>query len=142
MQRFLLLCLAIAVISGKALAGERFTVVERAISDKIIHVAGQDDKFGNLVVFADPVYDAANRIQVGRDQGFCVRVVVGKAWECFWSMILKGGVITTEGPNVDHGDSVLAVTGGTGRYAGAKGTIKLHSRDAQDSAWDITYDLE
>lgn len=141
MRRILLMCLCLALLGGTAIARERFTVVERAVNEKTIHEAGMDDAFGNLVVFANPVYDAADRARVGRDQGVCIRTVVGQAFECFWTMILKDGEITTEGPNYDHGDSILVVTGGTGRYMGAKGIVKLHAHNAQQTAWEITYEL-
>jgi hypothetical protein len=70
-----------------------------------------------------------------------VRVVVGKSWECFWTLLLAEGQITVEGPFFDTGDSVMVVTGGTGKYAGAKGAMKLHSRDAKSTSYDFTYDL-
>jgi hypothetical protein len=35
----------------------------------------------------------------------------------------------------------MVVTGGTGKYAGAKGSMKLHARDAKGSSYDFTYDL-
>ncbi len=131
-----------SLLAGPAVAAERFVVVERAVSDTTIHVAGQGDRFGNLLVFANPIYDSTNRIRLGRDQGFCIRVVVGQGYECSWTLVLKGGQITSEGPNLDHGDSTMAVTGGTGRYVGARGILKLHPRDAQGSSWDFTYELE
>ena len=70
-----------------------------------------------------------------------MRVVVGKSWECFWTLLLKHGQITVEGPFLDDGDSVMAITGGTGKYAGAKGSLKLHARDAKGSSYDFLYDL-
>jgi hypothetical protein len=42
---------------------------------------------------------------------------------------------------MDEGDSLFTVTGGTGKYAGAKGSMKLHSRDAKSTSYDFTYDL-
>lgn len=131
-----------SLLASSAIAAERFVVVERAVSDTTIHVAGQDDRFGNLLVFNNPIYDSTNRTRVGRDQGFCIRVEIGRGWECFWTLLLKGGQITSEGPNLDHGDTTMAVTGGTGRYAGARGILKLHPRDAKASSWDFTYELE
>jgi hypothetical protein len=53
-----------------ALAGERLPLVERALSDTITHVGGKDDSVGNLLTFANPVFDAANKTQIGSDQGF------------------------------------------------------------------------
>jgi allene oxide cyclase len=50
--------------------------------------------------------------------------------------------ITVHGPFLDAGDSLLAVTGGTGAYAGAKGEMKLHARDAKGSEYDFVYSLK
>jgi hypothetical protein len=35
----------------------------------------------------------------------------------------------------------MVVTGGTGKYAGAKGDMKLHARDAKSTAYDFLYEL-
>jgi allene oxide cyclase len=121
------------------LAGERLQLVERAMTDTTIDLGAKGDSVGDLLTFANPVYDAANKTQLGSDQGYCVRVVAGKSWECFWTLILAGGQITIEGPFYDSGDSVMVVTGGTGKYAGAKGDMKLHARDAK--SYDLTYEL-
>jgi len=137
-----LLGAAFAFLAATAMAAERLVVVEHAVTDTTVSVGGPGDKLGNLLVFANPVYDSTNRARVGQDQGYCVRVAVGRSWECFWTLLLKGGQITSEGPYYDHGDSMLAVTGGTGRYAGAKGSLKLHARDAKGSAFDFIYELD
>jgi hypothetical protein len=55
--------------------------------------------------------------------------------------MLADGQITVEGPFLDAGDSTLAVTGGTGAYAGVHGEMQLHSRDAKGSEYDFTYKL-
>lgn len=123
------------------IAGERLQMVERAMTDTTIDLGAKGDSVGDLLTFANPVYDAANKTKLGSDQGYCVRVVVGKSWECFWTLMLAEGEITVEGPFFDTGDSVMVVTGGTGKYAGAKGAMKLHSRDAKSTAYDFTYEL-
>jgi Allene oxide cyclase len=133
---------AVLLLSTQAHAGQPLLVVERAVVEKTVHVAGPSDSLGNLLVFANPVYDAANRAQVGRDQGYCIRVAVGRSWECFWTLILKDGQITTEGPYYDRGDSIMAITGGTARYAGAKGTVRVHPRDPKSSSYDFRYELQ
>jgi allene oxide cyclase len=139
---FFLLGAIFALLSATATAAGRLAVIEHAITDTTVPVGGQGDKLGNLLVFSNPVYDSANRARVGRDQGYCVRVAVGRSWECFWTLILSGGEITSEGPYYDHGDSVMVITGGSGRYAGAKGSLKLHARDAKGSSYDFIYDLD
>jgi hypothetical protein len=64
---------------------------------------------------------------VGTDQGYCVRVVPGVSYECNYTTLLAGGNIAVEGPFYDAKDSVLAITGGTGRYRNARGTVQLHA---------------
>jgi allene oxide cyclase len=137
-----LLAGALALLAPLAAsAGERLQVVERALTDTTIDLGAKGDSVGDLLTFANPIYDAANKTKLGSDQGYCVRVVVGKSWECFWTLMLAEGQITVEGPFFDTGDSVMVVTGGTGKYAGAKGGMKLHSRDAKSTAYDFLYEL-
>jgi allene oxide cyclase len=124
-----------------ALGAERLQLVEHADTDTVVDLGAKGDSVGDLLTFANPVYDAANKTKVGTDQGYCVRVSAGKSWECFWTLVLKEGQITVEGPFYDSGDSVMVVTGGTGKYAGAKGEMKLHARDAKGSAYDFAYQL-
>ena len=124
-----------------ALAGQHFVIVERPVNEITTDVGPKGDSPGDSLTFANKVYDAANKVEVGSDHGFCVRVVTGKSWECLWTVTLKDGMITQEGPFMDEGDSLFAITGGTGKYAGAKGQMKLHPRDAKSTSYDFTYDL-
>jgi allene oxide cyclase len=124
-----------------AMAAEQISVVERPVNETTVHRSGDRDTVGDQLVFANKVYDAANKVEVGSDQGYCVRTVAGKSWECFWTLLLKAGQITVEGPFMDSGDSLLVVTGGTGKYAGARGSLKLHPRDATPTGYDFIYDL-
>ncbi len=137
------LCAALAafLLAPAAFAGQTLHVVEHALTDQTLDLGAKGDSRGDLLTFANPVFDSANRRRVGSDQGFCVRVVVGRSWECFWTLTLKAGQITVEGPFLDGGDSVLAVTGGTGAYAGARGSMKLHARDAAGTSFDFLYYL-
>jgi hypothetical protein len=133
---------AVAVLAAvPALAAEKIQLIEHADTDATLDLGAKGDSVGDLLTFANPVYDAANKTLVGSDQGYCVRVIAGKSWECFWTLRLKEGQITIEGPFYDAGDSVMAVTGGTGKYVGAKGSMKLHSRDAKGSSYDLVYEL-
>jgi hypothetical protein len=127
---------------GTASAKEVIAVVERADTDAVVDTGVKDDSPGDLLTFANPVFDAANKTQIGTDQGFCVRTVAGKAWECWWTISLAGGQITVQGPFLDKGDSVMAITGGTGKYVNARGQMKLHARDDKGKEYDFTYELE
>jgi hypothetical protein len=123
-----------AVNSGLRIgyANESMTVhvVEHAITDTVVNVGrSTGDALGNQLVFHNPVYDAADKNQVGHDNGNCVRTVLGKVWECYWTTFLAGGQITVEGPYYDNGtDSRLAITGGTDIYREAHGQMLLHAR--------------
>jgi len=116
-------------------------LVERAANDTVTDTGAEGDSVGDILTFANDIYDETNTTVVGHDNGWCMRTVVGVAWECFWTLTLSDGQITVAGPFLDAGDSVLAVTGGTGAYAGAGGSMALHARDAQGSAYDFVYDL-
>lgn len=139
MARLVGMTLALAALP--ALGGERIVVVERPVSETTVDLGAKGDSVGDLLVFANKVYDSGNKKLMGSDQGYCVRTIVAKSWECFWTLNLKGGQITVEGPFMDAGDSLLTVTGGTGKYAGAKGSMTLHPRDATPTGYDFTYDL-
>ena len=133
----------IAPSAGPAFADgmESMTLVERATTDAVIDLGATGDSAGDILTFANEVFDQLNEAKVGDDNGWCVRTVAGKAWECFWTLTLAAGQITVEGPFLDAGDSVLAVTGGTGIYADARGEMKLHARNAEGTEYDFIYNL-
>ena len=134
--------LLLIAASAHALAdGTTLKLVEHASTDTITDLGAKGDSAGDLLTFANPIYDEANAKQVGDDSGWCIRTAPGKAWECFWTLALADGQITVEGPFLDAGDSVLAITGGTGKFAGARGEMKLHARDAKGSEYDFVYSL-
>lgn len=131
----------LAAMPARAAQMEHLNLVERATSDSVIDNGDKGDSAGDLLTFANDIYDEADANKVGSDNGWCIRVVAGKSWECFWTLTLADGQITVEGPFLDAGDSVLAVTGGTGKYAGVRGEMALHARDAKGSAYDFKYTL-
>jgi allene oxide cyclase len=104
------------------------TVIEHATTDATTDTGAAGDSAGDVLTFANEVFDASDARKVGTDQGYCIRVVAGTSYECNWTTFLPGGQITVEGPFYDAKDSVLAITGGTGRYARARGAMELHSR--------------
>ena len=134
-------CAGGLILAANGASAATMTLVEHAATDAVTDTGAAGDSAGDILTFANELFDAGNANSLGSDNGWCVRTVVGKAWECFWTASLKDGQITVEGPFLDAGDSVLAVTGGTGAYAGAKGEMKLHARDAKGSEYDFTYNL-
>ena len=103
---------------------------EHAITDTVQEFHPPMMSLGDVLGFHNPVYNAANTRRIATDNGYCVRTVAtGKTeWECTWTTLLPGGQITVEGPYYDDGtDTTLAITGGTGRFAGADGSMLLHA---------------
>jgi hypothetical protein len=146
MRNFLTVIVAASLLSfyqPARAADKTLHVVERAKSDAInVHGGKAADNVGDILTFANPIYDAADKTLIGSDQGYCVRVMLGKAFECHWTLLLAKGQLTVDGPFLDAGDSVLAVTGGTGIYGATKGEMKLHARDAKGSEYDFVYMLK
>ncbi|MDC3952823.1 allene oxide cyclase family protein [Polyangium jinanense] len=105
-------------------------LVEHADNETVTHTdVAMMDSVGDILTFANPVFDKANANQVATDQGYCIRTEVGKSWECEWTMFLADGQISVAGPFFDTEESVLAITGGTGIYAQASGEMYLGFRD-------------
>jgi allene oxide cyclase len=143
MKRLLTATVAIGTIAGLAIAvtawakpkdepdhksGKTITVIEHATTDATTDTGASGDSAGDVLTFANEVFDGKDARKVGTDQGYCVRVVRGTSYECNFTTLLAGGNIVVEGPFYDAQDSVLAITGGTGRYRKARGTMDLHAR--------------
>lgn len=134
--------LASTVPAGPAGADETIALVERATTDAVTDLGAQGDSAGDILTFANEVYDKDNANKVGTDNGWCARTVAGKAWECIWTTTLAGGQITVEGPFYDTADSELAITGGTGTYAEASGSLALHARNDKGTEYDFVFKLK
>jgi allene oxide cyclase len=139
---------ATSAVAGRAMAsspghhrGATFTVVERALTDTTADTGPVGDSRGDVLAFANPIFDARNKRKIGTDNGSCIRTAVGKSYECTWTTSLPGGSIVVSGPFLDAGDSILAVTGGTGKYRRAGGQMRLHPRNAAGSAYDFKFSL-
>jgi allene oxide cyclase len=116
-------------------------VVERAASDAVTDTGATGDSVGDILTFANDVYDESNTDKIGSDNGYCVRTVVGTSWQCYWSLQLKEGQVMVQGPFLDAGDSTMAIIGGTSGYQGATGQMSLHARNAQGTEYEFTYEI-
>jgi allene oxide cyclase len=156
MRRTLILTSAVAVLasaltagalalgsgSGGIVAPVTVHVVEHPVTDQVIDVGAPGDSPGDQLPFANPIFDADNDTRVGSDQGNCVRASTTQGrWECMWTTFLPKGQVTVEGPFRDaFATTVLAVTGGTGKYANARGQMVLHLRS--DGNFDFVFRLQ
>ena len=121
--------------------GGTIHVIEHATTDAVTNGSPNADAAGNILTFANDVYDSADVHKVGSDQGYCVRTVVGASWECNWTTFLAGGQITVEGPFSDTGDTVVAITGGTGAYRNARGSMELKYHNPAGTEFDFVFNL-
>ena len=120
--------------------GGKLVVVERATTDAVTN-GEATDAAGNILTFANEVFDKTNTRKVGTDQGSCVRIVVGKTWECSFTTFLPAGQITAQGPFFDTGNSVFSVTGGTGAYRNVRGEMELRYRNPAGTEFDFVFHL-
>ena len=116
-----------------------FTVVEHAKTDTVVDIGPTGDSLGDVLAFANPIFNSGNTTRIGHDNGSCIRTAVGKAWECNWTTTLAGGSLVVEGPFYDAADSNLAIIGGTGAWATARGQMHLHARNAAGSSYDFVF---
>ena len=120
----------IGIAPAAAAGSMNINLVERATDEAVLDLGAKGDSAGDIFTYDNEIYDEANKVKVGSDNGFCIRTVPGKAWECSFSLTLAGGQIMNEGTFTDK-DSVWAVTGGTGKYMNARGEMHLHIRNKE-----------
>jgi len=137
-----LILLSATLVATPAAAAPRLQFVERASHETVLPRTPAADALGDLLVFSNPLYDAANRTAVGASRGYCVRVEVGQWWQCQWTLQLATGTLQVAGAYPDSGDSEFAIVGGTGRHLGARGVLKVHARDEAHSAYDFVIELQ
>jgi Dirigent-like protein len=107
----------------------QLTVIEHAVSDTVTNTGKKGDTAGDLLTWHNALYNDANKKVVGRDQGSCIRIdpKTGR-WDCYWTNILDGGQIMVQGPFYDSKNNKIAIVGGTGMYANARGAMQLKAR--------------
>jgi allene oxide cyclase len=125
--------LTFAVVNGGAgtsgSGGKTVHVIEHATTDATTDTGPAGDSAGDILTFANEVFDASDSTKVGSDQGYCIRISAPGSYECNWTTFLPRGQIVVEGPFFDTADSTLAITGGTGAYRNARGKMDLQSRN-------------
>jgi hypothetical protein len=96
---------------------------------------------GDQVLFKDTLLDGKGRV-VGHDGGFCVITKVEGATvedQCLATYVLPGGQVTTQGLDSPAPRKPFAITGGTGRYAQARGDGVLVENG--DGTGSLTFDI-
>ena len=91
----LLLCMVPIAVGGLIAAGpaaaapQELKMIEHAATDAVTDTGPAGDSAGDILTFANDVFDADDKNKIGTDQGICFRTVPGKSWECFWTLSLR-----------------------------------------------------
>ncbi|TBC01463.1 Allene oxide cyclase [Rhizobium ruizarguesonis] len=110
-------------IAAPASGASKLRLIEHSTTDAVTDLGAKGDSAGDLLTLSSEIFADDNKARVGSANGYSIRTVVGKAWECFWTVTLAKGQITTEGPYLDAGDSIMAINGGIGAYSTVRGEM-------------------
>lgn len=135
MTRFLTVLAALSVgllvAAGPAEAAKHKPKVKKfsayAVVDSATEVDNDPagDSQGDIITFTQALYtDATMTTQIGTDEVYCVRTIVGSSRVCTGIFHIKGGELMITGRESLDKHS-LAITGGTGKYRNARGEVVL-----------------
>ncbi|CAK9858705.1 unnamed protein product, partial [Sphagnum jensenii] len=85
---------------------------------------------GDLLPYTNKLYDGTLKERLGITAGMCIMIEYvpefdGDRYECQFSAYFgEYGHISVQGPYTSYCDCVMAVTGGTGIFTGARGVVK------------------
>ena len=129
----LLALLAAATALGKTRLPSR-TFVKLTKVDPV-DVGATGDSVGDMTVFTFQVFTRNGGTRIGAGHGYCVRTEVGVASDCLSNSSLPGGRIILQWEEHDgQRVSRATITGGTGRYLGATGQLRLTSLSPSEVA--------
>jgi hypothetical protein len=102
--------------------GATFAFVDNAPKSKLRHGFPTEISAGDMIVLTNPLLEGGKKI--GKLSASCVatqtsRKFDGAGFECTGTFVLPKGTLIISGSGVSEG----AIIGGTGQYAGARGTF-------------------
>jgi hypothetical protein len=117
-----------ATSAGGSLTGSTIRLYEHDTSQANIDLGAAGDSAGDQFLFAGDAFKRKGGTQIGRASGTCTTMSTGAVGEvlCAVSFSLRDGQIATQGmfvaADLFGGKTVsFPITGGTGRYRGARG---------------------
>jgi hypothetical protein len=127
---------AMALLAAPVGAKQHERSITIQVRGQLEHVQPVDsapagESAGDVLVFTERLFDRRGR-RVGSDAAHCVRLF-DATWLCTGTYKLPGGRVMVQlllpGPAVTYDQ---AITGGTGRFAGARGTVTVVQRPDGD----------
>jgi hypothetical protein len=122
-----------AAPAGAKTHGHTITIKARSQIEhaQVVDNAPAGDSAGDMLVFTEQLFDTRGK-RIGSDAASCVRLF-DATWLCTGVYKLPGGQVMVQllqpGPT---GTYDQAITGGTGRFAGARGTVTVAQQSGGD----------
>lgn len=104
-------------------------------------IGEQGDSVGDVLTFDQPLLDQQMKV-IGNNSGSCIRTLVGKSFQCQWTLTVADGSIQVAGREADKGSSMLSIVGGTGRYAGISGEMESVNNNNGTFTQTLRYRLQ
>jgi hypothetical protein len=127
-----LVAAAVVAVTAQGKSANALSFVTKQQSFAQIDVGKKGFSVGDSFIFVEQLL--ANGKTVGHDRILCTHVANTRANGelCSGSVVLAGGTIQLAGLS-SEGPFTVAVVGGTGDYAGARGTARVVSQNAKGS---------
>ena len=124
MKKFLIYAMLMLLAGCSRQATQTLVTIADARSSPAEFIDGgaPGDSPGDILVFDQPLLNTDMQ-EIGNNSGSCIRTRPGHSFQCQWTLSLEGGTIQVAGRELDRGTSAIAITGGTGLYAGIRGEM-------------------
>ena len=129
---------ALGLVTSAWGSGSQNKTITLHTSSKLEHAGSVDnapvgDSPGDRIFFTETLLDSSGRV-IGHDAADCVRLFDTRS-ECTGTYSLAGGQVTVQLVQPSFSGTLTytqAITGGTGRYGGASGTVTVHQSPSGD----------
>lgn len=132
---------ATPVVPGEPIT---FTLVEHATNVTVVDVGVPGMSPGDITVWGpDALYDEANEVDTGAvTQGSCLALNTAGDNHCYETIVFpNGSTLTIQGVQLGNGGpSVTTITGGSGDYLDAAGTLTVTATDDR-LLWTKTFEF-
>jgi hypothetical protein len=129
--------------NGSSKDGGSFRLLTKTVDEADIDVGAPKESLGDYFVFTEDLFMKGKR--VGSDHGSCMATRIDAAefsLQCVVTLVLDGkGQITVQGAvtfsEASGSTFTLAITGGTDRFRGASGQVKVREISATKSVLTV-----
>jgi hypothetical protein len=134
-----LLALGLAALGGTLASASgtqslSYIAVENPKSEVYVDVGKKGDSPGDSVYFSERLLE--NGRKVGRTEITC-SFYTQNAGRCFGTLVLGGGTIEAGGTDLSGKSFAVAILGGTGRFAGASGAVRITELGDTRSRYEV-----